>query len=81
MDKIKKICDTINERFKKSSFSTAIQNFYSESGGVAAYGSVSDADIKTLEAQGCECSDWKNVKVAPGFNPSAIKNVTFAGTN
>ena len=43
------------------------------------YRSLSDSEIKTLHNNGCRCDDWKNVKVAKGFNPSHCSNVTFSG--
>jgi len=43
------------------------------------YRSLSDSEIKTLQNNGCRCDDWKNVKVAKGFNPSHCSNVTFSG--
>lgn len=43
------------------------------------YRSLSQAEIATLEQQGCSAEDWSKVEVRKGFTPSKVKNVQFAG--
>ena len=35
--------------------------------------------IEQLQMQNCQCSNWKDVLVAPDFMPDNIKNTTFSG--
>lgn len=37
-------------------------------------------EIKTLEQQGCSCTNWELVAVSESFSPQYIKNTQFSGT-
>ncbi len=36
-------------------------------------------EIKQLQEQNCICDQWESIRVAPDFNPSSIRSVTFSG--
>ena len=40
---------------------------------------LTESEISILESRGCTAKDWRNVKVADGFNPLKLKNVHFSG--
>ena len=40
---------------------------------------LTDADIQTLEAQGCQCRDWSRVRVGVTTDLALIRNVRFYG--
>ena len=43
------------------------------------YVRLTDADILTLEAQGCQCRDWSRVRVGVTTDLTLIRNVRFYG--
>ncbi|MFH1707614.1 MAG: DUF4954 family protein [Planctomycetota bacterium] len=45
-----------------------------------SYKPLTEADIKTLAANGCRADDWKNVQVTEGFDARLVLNTTFKGT-
>jgi hypothetical protein len=44
------------------------------------YQTLTKAQIKILQTQGCSAVDWSEIKVAEPFNPPRIRNVHFSGT-
>jgi hypothetical protein len=46
---------------------------------MASYRQVTDAEKKTLAAQGCRAADWAKVQVAEPFDASRVQNVLFLG--
>jgi hypothetical protein len=40
---------------------------------------LTEKQIKQLQMQNCQCSNWNDVLVAPGFKPDNIKNTTLSG--
>ena len=40
---------------------------------------LAESEILTLESRGCTADDWRNITVAPDFNPASCRNVRFSG--
>ncbi|MHC4221611.1 MAG: DUF4954 family protein [Planctomycetota bacterium] len=43
------------------------------------YRDLTQETIKTLESNGCSCTDWSLVKVADGFDAASVRNAYFQG--
>ncbi len=41
---------------------------------------LTPSEIDLMEQNGCSCTDWEQVTVKEGFNPSRVKNSRFSGT-
>jgi len=48
-------------------------------GNGQAYQALTEAQIGTLEAQGCTAPDWSQVRVDPAFDPAQVRDVQFSG--
>ena len=46
---------------------------------MANYRQVTEAEQKTLAAQGCRAADWSQVQVAEPFDAARVRNVLFIG--
>ncbi len=40
---------------------------------------LTQSQIQQLEKQNCQCANWNDVLVLPGFKPDNVKNATFSG--
>ena len=48
---------------------------------ITEYRPLNSEETGSLVKNGCQCNNWDDVKVKPGFNPKFYSNVIFSGKN